>query len=79
MRKIVTRTPHTPPPLPQVRTFVAARDALCAGDLDFIYSTDGVGTVRFSYPPFVTTDSLYPRNFPDGDEPKYTRECWPKV
>ena len=58
---------------------MAVRDALCSGDLDFIYSTDGVGTVRFSYPRDVSTDTLYPRNFPDGDAPKYTRGYWPSL
>ena len=72
--------PHVDPPLwpaspPQIKTFVAARDALCAGDLDFVYATDGVGTVRFSYPSGVATDTLNPRNFPDGRPPEYTSEC----
>ena len=58
--------------------FVAARDALCAGDLDFVFSVDGTGAVRFSYPPGVTTDTLYPRNFPYGDAPAITGELTPR-
>ena len=57
-----------------MRTFAKARNALCAGDLDFVFSVDGTGAVRFSYPPGVSTDTLYTHNFPDGEYPTITSE-----
>lgn len=36
--------------LPQYRVLVDARDALCAGDLDFVFAVDGIGALSWAYP-----------------------------
>ena len=50
---------------------VQARDALCAGDTQFVFATDGGGALVWGYPERVQTDPsfvnhTYARNFPDG-------------
>jgi len=36
--------------IPQLDTLQAVHDAICAGDRDFIYSLDGIGSVSWGYP-----------------------------
>jgi len=61
---------------------VEARDALCAGDTDFVYTIDGLGVMAWAYPSnvdvasngsakgFARPSSTAPlRNFPDGSDP----------
>ena len=52
--------------LPQTSTLVAARDALCAGDIDFVYTRDGMGAVAWAYPETVDQSIVASRNFPSG-------------
>ena len=42
-------TPVTPQVIPQMNTLVEAKDALCAGETQFVYTTDGVGGITWSY------------------------------
>ena len=39
--------------MPQLTVLVGARDALCAGDLEFVFTRDGVGTFAWAYPDTV--------------------------
>ena len=57
---------------PQIREMVSARDALCAGDVDFVYTRDGMGAIAWAYPDRASFDgsSVNPRNFPDGTPPE---------
>ena len=53
---------------PQVAVLTQARDALCAGDLDFVWSVDGAGVLAWTYPAGVEAQEKVPlasRNFPD--------------
>ncbi len=50
----------------QRELFVKARDALCAGELDFIYASDAAGIVAWAHTPGARVDRLEERNFPDG-------------
>lgn len=55
---------------PQVDLYVNARDAICAGDQDFVYTTDGLGVVAWAYPNATASDKAWekePRNFPGGE------------
>ena len=38
---------------PQAQTLVRARDALCSGDVDFVYTRDGIGAFAWAYPDAV--------------------------
>jgi hypothetical protein len=55
---------------PQIKTFVLARDALCAGDVDFVFTVDGMGVPAWSYPDHDSKHYPPPsdttRNFPLG-------------
>lgn len=51
---------------PQRELFVKARDALCAGELDFIYASDAAGIVAWAHTPGARVDRLEDRNYPDG-------------
>merc|ERR1712096_129696 len=51
---------------PYVDVLVASRDALCAGDRDFIFTIDGAGVPAWTYPDTADRSSLADRNFPDG-------------
>jgi len=55
----------------QVDTLVSARDALCGGDQDFVYTTDGLGVPAWSYPEDnATRFGIIPaRSFPGGTAP----------
>ena len=55
--------------LPQRDNLVSARDALCAGDRDFVYNIDAAGIVFWAHPTLIDTSELNPRNFPDGKAP----------
>jgi hypothetical protein len=55
--------------VPQRDLLVSARDALCAGDRDFVYTRDGLGAVAWAYPDRVDASELHKRNFPDGRPP----------
>ena len=37
--------------VPQQHLLIDARNAICAGDRDFVYTIDGAGSVAWSYPP----------------------------
>jgi hypothetical protein len=65
---------------PLMETLVKARDALCAGDTDFVYTVDGLGVLSWAYPSTTNTSTWSdaatvqktgraPRNFPDGQDP----------
>jgi hypothetical protein len=58
---------------PQVSLLVSARDALCAGDVDFVYTHDGLGVAAWAYPSGVDEQKINPRNFPDGRPVELTR------
>jgi hypothetical protein len=53
---------------PQRELFVKARDALCAGELDFIYASDAAGIVAWAHTPGARVDRLEDRNYPDGGD-----------
>mmetsp|Transcript_9605 Transcript_9605/g.19906 ORF Transcript_9605/g.19906 Transcript_9605/m.19906 type:complete len:773 (-) Transcript_9605:125-2443(-) len=55
-----------------MEVLVAARDAICAGDLDFVESFDGLGVITWAYPEQVDTSLLNPRSWPDGGPPRDT-------
>jgi hypothetical protein len=62
---------------PQVQLMVRARDALCAGDVQFVYAIDGAGTIVWGYPEEAQNDpqfgnKTFIRNFPDGELPTKT-------
>ena len=38
---------------PQLTVLQDVKDAICAGDRDFVYAVDGMGVVTWSYPPAV--------------------------
>jgi len=59
--------------LPQIAMLVSARDALCAGDLDFVYTNDGIGVSFWAYPDGVDKKKLNSRNYPDGKSVSMTR------
>eukprot|EP01047_Picozoa_sp_COSAG01_P010862 COSAG01_NODE_469_length_16584_cov_10.725265_8_plen_91_part_00 len=56
-----------------------ARDALCAGDTDFVFTTDGLGVLAWAYPAGTDTQSFssqgeqmeqqVQRDFPSGGDP----------
>lgn len=52
--------------IPQQNEFLAAKDAICAGDRDFVTLVDGAGVMVWSYPGGVDTASLNIRNYPHG-------------
>ena len=52
---------------PQTRTLVRARDVLCAGDVDFVVTKDGIGAFSWSYPD--TVDTRRPRSSPPWTSP----------
>ena len=54
-----------------MQVLVNARDALCAGDTDFVYTVDGLGVLAWAYPSGVNLSAFARggRNFPDGSEP----------
>jgi hypothetical protein len=55
---------------PQVDVMVKARDALCSGDTDFVYTIDGLGVMAWSYPSTTDTNEFSSgRNFKDGKDP----------
>ena len=69
---------------PQITLMVRARDALCAGDTQFVYSVDGAGAVVWGYPDRVVNkpdfaNHTYSRNYPDGGVPNKTRGAETKV
>ena len=53
---------------PQINTLLLARDALCGGDLDFVFTVDGMGVPAWTYPDEDRNSTrLFPkRNFPIG-------------
>ena len=54
-----------------ISSSTALRDALCAGDVDFVITRDGVGAFAWSYPDAVDTQTFStPRNFPSGERPE---------
>jgi hypothetical protein len=55
--------------VPSVDKMVQARDALCAGDLDFVYTVDGGGGISWAYPDTANVSNVRPRNFPNGTAP----------
>ena len=57
---------------PQIRVMVSARDALCGGDVDFVYTLDGMGAIAWAYPDRASFESslINSRNFPDGTTPE---------
>lgn len=55
---------------PQISIMVRARDALCTGDTEFVYTQDGLGVVAWAYPPNVNTAETNALNFPDGKPPE---------
>lgn len=61
---------------PQVEVLVRARDAICAGDQDFVFTVDGAGVPAWTYPQNFSEDyhmqKLEERNFPDGGSSKRT-------
>mmetsp|Transcript_36411 Transcript_36411/g.97292 ORF Transcript_36411/g.97292 Transcript_36411/m.97292 type:complete len:755 (-) Transcript_36411:467-2731(-) len=59
--------------LPQRNLLVQARDALCAGDRDFVFTLDGLGSIAWTYPEGTNEAKLYSRNYPDGGDPKRRR------
>ena len=61
--------------LPQTRDIVDARDALCAGDRDFVYATDGFGVPVWGFPPGSGDAGGYrERNYPDGGDVPYAAD-----
>ena len=42
---------------------VEARDALCAGDLDFVYTVDGLGVPAWTYPDKDVAEHFKPEDF----------------
>ena len=56
--------------VPQMDVLVHARDALCAGDRDFVFTRDGIGAIAWAYPDGVDTSARRARNYPDGKTPK---------
>merc|ERR1719443_2298075 len=52
---------------PQGRTFIAARDALCSGDLDFVFTRDGLGAFSWAYPDGFDRAEMQGRNYPSGE------------
>ena len=55
---------------PQLDTLVRARDALCAGDQDFVFMVDGMGVPAWTYPGNLRSQfdntTMPARNFPLG-------------
>jgi hypothetical protein len=60
---------------PQTSLLLQARDALCAGDTEFVVTRDGLGVVAWSYPETVETHKINSRNFPDGQPPAMGSEA----
>ena len=58
--------------VPQRDNMVSARDALCAGDRDFVFNIDGAGIVFWAHHTSADTSTLNSRNFPDGSAPTKT-------
>jgi hypothetical protein len=61
---------------PFVDILVETRDAICAGDVEFVFTTDGAGVPAWSYPKRVETEvlELADRNFPDGQDSSITAQ-----
>ena len=60
---------------PQREVLVKARDALCAGDQEFVFVRDKLGAVAWTYPDDTNTEQLNKRNFPDGSSPSQGNEA----
>ena len=52
---------------PQTRTLVRARDVLCAGDVDFVVTKDGIGAFSWSY--LTQSTREVPRSSPPWTSP----------
>ena len=67
--------------LPNLEHIVEARDALCAGDRDFVIGEDGFGVPVWSFPAWIGDPSARPaddpdyrdRNYPDGGDVPYAQ------
>ena len=51
---------------PQARVLVQARDALCAGDTDFVTTRDGLGAFAWSYPDGLAAEPSTFATIPTG-------------
>ena len=60
--------------MPLMQVLVNARDALCGGDIDFVYAVDGLGVLAWAYPTGVNLSALASRNYPDGSDPTRAEE-----
>jgi len=65
--------------VPHTSLLVQARDAICAGDQQFVMTRDGCGVPVWGYP--GTSDAqkeikatMVPRNYPDGKDSKSTKD-----
>ena len=56
--------------MPYRDVLLEARDALCSGDRDFVFTKDGLGVVSWAYPDVLNTTTLRTRNFPNGTPPE---------
>ena len=53
--------------LPNVDTLIAASDALCGGDTEFVTTVDGAGVPAWAYPDAADPSVLARRGFPFGE------------
>ena len=61
-----------------IDVMVKARDVLCSGDTQFVYTNDGAGVLVWGYPQRVQDSPefahfYFSRNFPDGSPPSKSR------